>query len=91
VLGLLLGAWLWGVLFLGAHHAMVAPLPPPSDDERLSGYVVTCSDAQSPEEGIGSVGSGDGSGCLQEVRSHISTSRQPGAGLTEQQVHRGDT
>ena len=90
MLGLVVGAWLWGVLFLGAHHAMVAQLPPPSHGEHLPGYVVVaCSGAQSPEEGVGSVGGGDGSECLQKVRSHMSTTRQPGAGLTDQ-VHRGD-
>ena len=91
VLGLVLGAWLWGVFTLGA-HATVAQQPPPSDGGSLLGYVVTCSGAQNPEEGAGSVGSGDGSGCLQEVRSHMahmSTSRHPGAGLPEQ-AHRGD-
>ena len=92
VLGLVLGAWLWGVLTLGANHAMVAKTLPPSDGENLPGYVVTCSGAHSPEEEVGSVGSGDSSGCLQEVRSHMahmSTSRHPGAGLPEQ-AHRGD-
>ena len=85
VLGLVLGAWLWGVLTLGANHAMVAQQPPASAGENLPGYVVTCSGAHSPEEEVGSVGSGDSSGCLREVRSHMSTSRQPGASLTEQQ------
>ncbi len=90
MLELVLGAWLWGVFTLGA-HAMVAQQPPPSDGGNLLGYVATCSGAHSPEEGVGSVSSGDGSGCLREVRSHMthmSTSRQPGAGLTEQ-AHRG--
>ena len=91
MLGLVAGAWLWGILSLGAHHAMVAQLPPPSDGQHLPGYeVVACPGAQSPEEGVGSVGGGDGSGCLREVRSHMSTSRQPGAGLTELQGLRGD-
>ena len=90
VLGLVLGAWLWGVLTLGANHAMVAQQPPPSEGKNLPGYVVTCSGAHSPQEGVRSVGSGDGSGCLlQEVRSGMSTTRLPGAGLTEH-VHRGD-
>ena len=93
VLGLVVGAWLWGILTLGANHAMVAQLPPPSDGQHLPGYeVVACPGLQSPEEGVGSVGGGDGSGCLREVRSHMahmSTSRHPGAGLPEQ-AHRGD-
>ena len=44
VLGLVVGAWLWGVLTLGA-HTMVAQQPPPSDGENFPGYVVTCSGA----------------------------------------------
>ena len=92
VLGLVLGAWLWGGLTLGANQAKVAQSPHPSDGAHLSEYVVACPGLQSPEEGGGSLG-GDGgaSGCLGEVRSHTSTTRQPGAGLTEQQGHRGDT
>ena len=92
MLGLLLGAWLWGVLTLGANHAMIAQLPPPSDGEHLSGYLVACPGVHSPEEAVGSVGGGDGGagGCGGEVRSHTSTTRQPGAGLTEQQGHPGD-
>jgi hypothetical protein len=93
VLGLVVGAWLWVILTLGAHHAMVTQLPPPSDGEHLPGYeVIACPGAQSPEEGVGSVGGGDSgaSGCLREVRSHMSTSRQPGASLTEQQGHPAD-
>ena len=90
--GLLLGAWLWGVLSLGANQAMVAKMPPPSDDEHLSGYLFVCPGVHSPEEAVGSVGGGDGGagGCGGEVRSHTSTTRQPGAGLTEQQGHPGD-
>ena len=89
--GLVVGAWLWGILTLGAHHAMVAQLPPPSDGQHLPGYVVVaCSGAQSPEEKDGSVGGGDGSGCLREVRYHMSTSREPGADRTEQQGYPGD-
>ena len=65
----------------------MATQTPSSDGEHPLGYVVVaCPGAQSPEEGVvGSVGGGDGSGCLREVRSHMSTSRQPGASLTEQQ------
>ena len=29
MLGLVLGAWLWGIFTLGAHHAMAAQTPPP--------------------------------------------------------------
>jgi len=91
VLGLVLGAWLWVVLLLGANQAMVAQTPPPSDGEHLPGYVVACPGVRSPEEGVGSAGSGDGeTGCLGEVRSHTSTTRQPGTGLTEQQGHLRD-
>ena len=93
MLGLVVWAWLWGVLFLGAHHTMVAQLPPPSDGEHLPGYVVVaCPGVQSPEERLGSAGGGDGGtgGCLREVRSHMSTTRQPGANLTEQQGHPAD-
>jgi hypothetical protein len=92
VLGLVVGAWLWVILTLGAHHAMVAQLPPPSDGKNLPGgyVVVACPVAHSPQEGVGSVGGGAGSGCLREVRSHMSTSRQPGAGPTEQQGHPAD-
>ena len=91
VLGLVVGAWLWGILTLGAHHAMAAQTPS-SDGEHLPGYVLACPGVHSPEEGVGSVGSGDSSGCLQKVRSHMahmSTSRHPRAGLPEQ-AHRGD-
>ena len=90
VLGLVVGAWLWGILTLGARHTMAAQTPS-SDVEHLPGYVVVaCPGAHSPEEGVGSMGGGDSSECIQKVRSHMSTTRQPGAGLTEQQGHPGD-
>ena len=91
VLGLVLGAWLWGILTLGAHHAMAAQQSLSPEGENLPGYVVRCSGAHSlKEEGTRSVGSGDGSGCLREARSGMSTSRHPRAGLTEQQGHPAD-
>jgi hypothetical protein len=90
VLGLVVGAWLWGILTLGARHTMAAQTPT-SDVEHLPGYVVVaCPGAHSPEEGVGSMGGGDSGECIQKVRSHMSTTRQPGAGLTEQQGHPGD-
>ena len=80
------GAWLWGVVSLGA-QAMVAQMPL-SSNEDLPGYVLACPAALSSEEDIGSAGSDDG--CLREVRSHVETSRQPGTGLTEH-AHRADS
>ena len=88
VLGLVLGAWLWGILTFGAHHAVAAQTPS-SGGEHLPGYVLACPSVHSPEEGVGSVG-GDSSGCVGEVRSHTSTTRQPGTSLAKQR-HRGDT
>ena len=89
VFGLLLGGWLWGILTLGAHNTMAAQEAPPSDGEHPPGYVVACPGAHSPQEGVGSVGGGEGSGCLLEARSHTTTTRQPGRGLTER-GHPGD-
>jgi hypothetical protein len=77
VFGLLLGGWLWGILTLGAHNTMAAQEASPSDGEHLPGYVVACP------------GGGEGSGCLLEARSHTTTTRQPGRGLTER-GHPGD-
>lgn len=87
-MALVVGVWLWGVVTLGA-HAMVAETLP-SDGEHLPEYVIACPGAHRPEE-VGPAGSGGrGAGCLREFRPHTTTSRQPGAGLTEQ-AHQGDS
>ena len=79
--GLLIGGWLWGVLALSA-HATAAQAPPPSGGGDPPRYVVaSCAAAHGPEGAVGSAVEGDGAGCLRELRSHTSTSRQPGAGL----------
>ncbi len=88
-MALVVGVWLWGVVTIGA-HAMVAETLP-SDGEHLPEYVIACPGAQRPEEGVGPAGSGErGAGRLREFRPHTTTSRQPGAELTEQ-AHRGDS
>ena len=89
VLGLVLGAWLWGILTLVLTRWSPSSFPPPMTNAfRDTWSRVPVRRAQ--RRGVGSVDSGDDGGWLQEVRSHMITSRQPGAGRTEQ-VHRGDT
>ena len=85
---LVVGAWLWVVVCLGA-QAMVAQTSPSGGEDFPGGYMLACPGAQGHKEGIGSAGA-DEAGCLREVRLHATTSRHPGSGLAEQ-AHRKDT
>ena len=76
VYGLLLGAWLWVVVALGAHATAAVPTSSPTS-ENLPMDGVACRSPATP--------AADGSvGCAREVRHLVGTSREPGAGLTEQ-------
>ncbi len=77
---LLIAAWLWGIVALGAHAT--APQGSASDGGGPSGgALVSCSAALEPEkEGAGSAAVA-GEVCRPESRIHMGTSRQPGRGL----------
>ena len=69
---LLVGAWLWWIVALGAHATATQGLT--SHGGGLSGRVVLSCPAvpHGPEEGVG------GDVCRPESRLHAGTSRQPG-------------
>ena len=75
VSGLLLGAWLWVVVALGAHATAAVPTSSPtSEDLPMDG--VACSAPATP--------AADGSvGCAGEVRHLVGTTREPGGGLAD--------
>ena len=80
VFALLMGAWLWGIVALGAHET--AAQGTASDGGGPSGGApVSCSAALEPEkEGAGSAAVAD-EVRRPESRIHMGTSRQPGRGL----------
>lgn len=76
VFALLVSAWLWGIVALGAHAT--AAQGPASGDGGGPYYeraVVSCPAPREPEEGGSAVG---GDVCCPESRLHSGTSRQPG-------------
>ncbi len=76
VSGLLLGAWLWVVVALGAHATAADPTSSPTSENLPMDGGVACRAPATP--------AADGSvGCAREVRHLVGTSREPGAGLTE--------
>jgi hypothetical protein len=74
VFGLILGAWLWGVVALGAHATAVQSSPPTSE-EIAPMYEVSCQAPKTPAD--------ESLGCARKFRHIVGTSRKPGAGLTE--------
>jgi hypothetical protein len=75
VLVLLAGAWLWGIIALGA-HATAAQGPAPDGGGLSESAAVSCPAPRGPEEGAGSAAGSDV--CRAESRLHVGTSRQPG-------------
>ena len=75
---LLMGAWLWGIVALGA-HATAARVSPSDGDGSLESAVVSCPAPSRTEEGGSSAVTGNV--CRPEPRIHAGTSRQPGRGL----------
>ncbi len=71
---LLAGAWLWGIVALGA-HATAAQGPASDGGGPYEHAVVSCPAPREPEEGGSAVG---GDVCRPEPRLHAGTSRQPG-------------
>ena len=74
VWGLLLGAWLWGMLALGS-HATTVQTSPPTSSETTPMYGDACQASKTPEK--------EGVGCHGKFRPLIGTSREPGKGLAE--------
>lgn len=76
----LMGAWMWGILALGA-YATAAQGPPSGDEGYSRGALVSCPAPHEP--GGESAGSSVAGGvCRPEVRAlSAGTSRQPGRGL----------
>ena len=77
IFALLVAAWLWGIVALGA-HAMAAQGS--ASDGGAGPYeraVVSCPAPREPEEGGSAVG---GAVCRAESRLQVGTSRQPGRG-----------
>jgi hypothetical protein len=75
IFALLMAAWLWGIVALGAH----ATAAQGSASDGVGPYeraVVSCHAPREPEEGVGSAVGGDV--CRPEPRLHVGTSRQPG-------------
>lgn len=78
----LIGAWLWGILTLGAH--VTAAQGPPSDGDEYSGRALVSCPAPHEPEGAGSAVAGDV--CRPVPRLDAGTSRQPGRGLPSGRV-----
>ena len=78
VSGLLLEAWLWLVVALGAQATATVPTSssPTAENLPMDGGV-TCREPATPAAADGSVG------CAREFRHLVGTTREPGAGLTE--------
>lgn len=79
LVGLVVGAWLWGVVSLGAQ--VMVEQSTPSESGELQAYVLACPTPQGPHNEIKVAGGND---CLRKVGTHLGTSRKPGAGRAEQ-------
>ncbi len=75
VFALLMAAWLWGIVALGA-HATAAQGPAPDGGGPYEHAVVSCPAPRETEAEGGSAVGGDV--CRVESRLHAGTSRQPG-------------
>jgi hypothetical protein len=71
----LAGAWLWGVVALGAHATAAQGSALDTGGGPYERAVVSCPAPREPEEGGSAVG---GDVCRPESRLHSGTSRQPG-------------
>ena len=91
VLGLLLEAWLWGILTLGAHHAMVAQLPPPQRANTSQGTWLPAPVCTAPRRGSGQwaaamaepAGALGRSGPIRAPRASLGVALQSGRGIQE--------
>ena len=77
VLVLLAGAWLWGIIALGAHATAAQGSASDGGAGPHERAVVSCPAPREPEEGGSAVG---GDVCRAESRLQVGTSRQPGRG-----------
>ena len=75
VYGLVLGAWLWWVVALGAHATAVQSSTPPMMKEIVPTYGVSCQAPKTLADG--------GVRCHGKHRFTVGTTREPGAGLTQ--------
>jgi hypothetical protein len=87
VMTFVVGAWLWGVVCLGA-QSMVS-LTSTTGGAELPGYVLACSGPQGTEKKGIEAANSSRYGCPRDVRSNLGSSRQPGAGLKH--VHRRES
>ena len=80
----------WGIVVLGSHTLALETNS--LTVERYPTYVVGCPVPEKPEKGSAQVGVSRGKDCSAKARphTHTTTSRQPGAGLTEHE-YRGDS
>jgi hypothetical protein len=74
VFGLVLGAWLWGVVTLGAHATAVQTTSPPTA-ESTPLYEDACYAPKTPAN--------ESVVCPERFRPPLGTSREPGADLAE--------
>jgi hypothetical protein len=75
VYGLVLGAWLWWVVALGAHVTVGPVQYPPSIKGIVPTYEVSCQAPKTLADG--------GVGCRGKHRFAVGTTREPGSGLTQ--------
>jgi hypothetical protein len=75
VLGLVLGAWLWGVMALGGQATAVQTSSPTSEIVPMYGDVARRASGTPADEGA--------PGCARKFRPAVGTSREPGADLAE--------
>jgi hypothetical protein len=80
VFALLMGAWLWGIVALGA-HTTAAQESASGGGGPSEGALVSCSAALEPEKEGARSAAVAGEVCRPESRIHMGTSRQPGRGL----------
>ncbi len=75
VFALLMAAWLWGIVALGAHATAARGSVPDGGGGTYEHAAVSCPAPREPEAEGGTVGEDV---CRAEPRLHVGTSRQPG-------------
>jgi hypothetical protein len=75
VFGLLIAAWLWGIIALGAHATAAQWSASDGGAGPRERAMVSCPAPRQPKEGGPAVG---GAVCRAESRPHVGISRQPG-------------
>jgi hypothetical protein len=76
IFALLIAAWLWGIIALGAHATAAQGSASDGGGGPYERVVVSCPAPCEPEAEGGSAVGGDV--CRAEARLHVGTSRQPG-------------